>query len=85
MPKDIQCKRCANLCNEWCKVVVDSPDPELVRDCAYYWGQTKGEMIRRMDNCELAEFLGDVKRHRFDYPESEEAWLEWLEQEVINE
>lgn len=34
--RDITCKHCANLRNGWCEKVMDSPDPERVRDCAYY-------------------------------------------------
>ena len=34
--KNVQCKRCVNLHNEWCDKKIDSPDTELIRDCQYY-------------------------------------------------
>ena len=34
--KNIKCRSCFFYRNEWCEKIVDSPDPEEVRDCAYF-------------------------------------------------
>ena len=55
--RNIKCKGCANLKNEWCDKKNDSPDPELVRDCQYYWELTNARKIRSMTDEELANWL----------------------------
>lgn len=34
--KGVKCADCAEYRNEWCEKVVDSPYPEMIRDCQYY-------------------------------------------------
>lgn len=60
MALNVQCKKCANLRNDWCKLVVDSPDPDMVRDCQYYMGKTNADKIRQMSDEELAYFIGGI-------------------------
>lgn len=55
--RNIKCKGCANLKNEWCDKKNDSPDPELERDCPHYWELTNADHIRRMTDEELADLL----------------------------
>lgn len=62
MALNVQCKKCENLRNDWCKLVVDSPDPDMVRDCQYYRGKTNADKIRQMPDEELADFIA---RQRF--------------------
>lgn len=57
MPLNVQCKRCANLRNDWCDKKHDSPDPDLIRDCQYYRTKIRADQIRAMTDEELAEFM----------------------------
>ena len=62
--KNIKCRNCFFYRNEWCEKIVDSPDPEKVRDCAYFREMTNADKIRSMSDEELAGFLsfnGDVE------------------------
>lgn len=57
--KNIKCKDCAMYVKEWCDSIIDSPDPELKRDCPYFVQKTNYSNIKRMGIDELAEFLAD--------------------------
>ena len=57
MPKNVMCKKCNNLINGWCEKKIDSPDPNMVRDCQYFWEKTNADRIRAMSDEELAKFL----------------------------
>ena len=35
MAKNVVCKKCNNLVNDWCEKVIDSPDQDMQRDCQY--------------------------------------------------
>ena len=58
--KNIKCRNCFFYRNEWCKKIVDSPDPEEARDCNYFREMTNADRIRSMSDEELAEFLIDL-------------------------
>ena len=60
MPKNVVCKKCNNLANDWCEKVIDSPDQDMQRDCQYFCEKTNADCIRSMDDEELAEFLIDL-------------------------
>ena len=60
MPKNVVCKKCNNLVNDWCEKVIDSPDPDMQRDCKYFCEKTNADRIRAMSDEELAEFLIDL-------------------------
>ena len=54
-----KCKICNNYKNDWCEKVVDSPDPDILRDCRYFSHMTNADRIRAMSDEELAdEFMG---------------------------
>lgn len=36
MAKDVVCKKCKNLVNDWCEKIIDSPDPDIARDCRHF-------------------------------------------------
>ena len=55
--KNVKCKHCGRYTNEWCKSVVDSPDPDLERDCQYFIYNTIYNLIQKMDIDQLAVFL----------------------------
>ena len=73
MPKNVMCKKCNNLINGWCEKKIDSPDPNMVRDCQYFWEKTNADRIRAMTDEELAHFLA-WHWSKKDYG------LEWLKQ-----
>ena len=60
MAKNVVCKKCNNLVNDWCEKVIDSPDQDMQRDCQYFCEKTNADCIRSMDDEELAEFLIDL-------------------------
>lgn len=55
MPKNVVCKKCNNLVNGWCEKVIDSPDPDMQRDCQYFREKTNADNIRSMSDEEMAE------------------------------
>ncbi len=57
MPKNVMCKKCNNLINGWCEKKIGSPDPDMVRDCQYFWEKTNADRIRAMSDEELARHL----------------------------
>lgn len=86
----IQCKKCFNLINDWCEKVMDSPHPELTRDCDYYRALTNGDVARRMPDEKFASFLAMIgdgicpnamceQKH---YPSCIKCWQEWLKKEA---
>ena len=58
--KNIKCRNCFFYRNEWCEKIVDSPDPEEVRDCAYFREMTNADKIRAMSDEELAVFIEKI-------------------------
>ncbi len=62
MGLNVQCKKCANLRNDWCKLVFDSPDPDMVRDCQHYRGKTNADKyFRNATDEEIARFLAKAQ------------------------
>ena len=55
MPKNVVCKKCNNLVNDWCEKVIDSPDQDMQRDCRYFCEKTNADHIRSMSDEEMAE------------------------------
>ena len=81
MPKNVVCKKCNNLVNDWCEKVIDSPDPDMQRDCHHFCEKTNADRIRAMSDEELANFLA------YTWATSARAWqkdtgetLHWLKQ-----
>ena len=62
MPKNVMCKKCNNLINGWCEKKIDSPDPNMVRDCQYFWEKTNADIIRAMNDEALSVFLWRFER-----------------------
>ena len=90
MPKNVVCKKCNNLVNDWCEKVIDSPDPDMQRDCRYFCEKTNADRIRSMSDEELAEQLIQYRDDWGDYctnkgcdatqKEAVKAETEWLQQ-----
>ena len=81
MPKNVVCKKCNNLVNDWCEKVIDSPDQDMQRDCQHFREKTNADIIRAMSDEELADFLA------YTWATSARAWqkdtgetLHWLQQ-----
>ena len=55
MPKNVVCKKCNNLVNDWCEKVIDSQDPDMQRDCQHFREKTNADHIRSMSDEEMAE------------------------------
>ena len=60
MPKNVVCKKCNNLVNDWCEKVIDSPDPDMQRDCQHFCEKTNAQKIRSMSDDELNELFYDI-------------------------
>ena len=78
MPKNVMCKKCNNLINGWCEKKIDSPDPNMVRDCQYFWEKTNADRIRSMSDEELSELLEEMTYDRMEHRAN--YWLKWLKQ-----
>ena len=76
MPKNVVCKKCNNLVNDWCEKVIDSPDPDMQRDCRYFCEKTNAQKIRAMSDEELAKLLCCTGWRMIEQKEC----LEWLQQ-----
>ena len=75
MAKNVVCKKCNNLVNDWCEKVIDSPDQDMQRDCQYFCEKTNAQKIRSMSDEELADVLRE-----FATKPMQGSFLEWLKQ-----
>lgn len=57
MAKNVICRRCNLLERDWCEDVMDSPDPNMQRDCPFFVEKTNADRIRAMSDEELARHL----------------------------
>ena len=78
MPKNVVCKKCNNLVNDWCEKVIDSPDQDMPRDCHYFCEKTNADRVRSMTDEELAENMSDQQWCGGGLDQKD--WLEWLQQ-----
>ena len=96
MPKNVVCKKCNNLVNDWCEKVIDSPDQDMQRDCQYFCEKTNADRIREMSDYELAQMLATGKGtftclKCLEFIDGEcsmkcyEQCLEWLQQPAKGE
>ena len=60
MAKNVVCKKCNNLVNDWCEKVIDSPDQDMQRDCQYFCEKTNADHIRSMTDDELNELFNEI-------------------------
>lgn len=85
--RGIKCKNCNNYVKEWCDKVDDSPCPDLVRDCPYFWQITNADRIRAISDEELAKYLLSISTAECPrnwecrrFKTCEECWIDWLRQ-----
>ena len=87
MAKNVVCKKCNNLVNDWCEKVIDSPDQDMQRDCQYFCEKTNADRIRAMSDENLAWELmlwrceAIAKYHGIEsqYPDTHSKILGWLQ------
>ena len=89
MAKNVVCKKCNNLVNDWCEKVIDSPDPDMQRDCQHFCEKTNADRIRAMSDAQLVQML-TIGRGGFSCSKCEESedcgqnceiqCLKWLQQ-----
>ena len=60
MPKNVVCKKCNNFVNDWCEKVIDSPDPDMQRDCQHFCEKTNADKIRSMKDDELNDLFHEI-------------------------
>ena len=83
MAKNVVCKKCNNLVNDWCEKVIDSPDSDIQRDCPHFREKTNADRIRAMSDEELAMLLYEVGyAEGWDKPEYALEWLRKSEGEI---
>ena len=89
MPKNVVCKKCNNLVNDWCEKVIDSPDQDMQRDCQYFCEKTNAQKIRSMSDDELNELfheiynagVDDAVEYEWGHRTNSFEWtMEWLQQ-----
>ena len=94
MPKNIVCKKCNNLVNDWCEKVIDSPDQDMQRDCQYFCEKTNADRVRSMKDDELNELFRDIYNagaedavaYEWGQRTNSFEWtMEWLQQPVEKE
>ena len=81
MPKNVVCKKCNKLVNGWCEKVIDSPDPDMQRDCRHFREKTNADRIRSMSDEELKKFICSMFKCEFcDFELGERCGLlNWLQ------
>lgn len=87
--RNVKCRNCHNYRNEWCEPTIDSPHPDIERDCAHFRIKTNADHIRSMTDEELADFISNLSytdawkcgEHYVDCNnECEKCVAEWLKQ-----
>lgn len=58
--KNIKCKNCANYIQEWCESILDSPRPDLHRNCDYFKHKTKFDNIKAMNIGKMSKYLVEI-------------------------
>ena len=89
MAKNVVCKKCNNLVNDWCEKVIDSPVPDVQRDCPHFREKTNADRIRSMSDDELNDLFYEIYNAGVEDAVSYEwgqrtnsfEWtMEWLQQ-----
>ena len=57
--RNIKCADCAEYRNEWCEKVIDSPHPDMLRDCQYFHEKDGNGQERTGTD---KHFVGDSKK-----------------------
>ena len=60
MPKNVVCKKCNNLVNDWCEKLINKPNQNMQRDCQHFCEKTNADRIRSMTDEELAAWIASM-------------------------
>lgn len=52
---NIKCEDCAEYRNEWCEKIIDSPVPDMLRDCQYWHERKDMVEVIRCGDCKYAD------------------------------
>ena len=76
----MKCRNCMHLYRDWCVHKLDSPDPDMDRECKDYKQATNADRLYAMRNEERAKVL-TVLFYRISQKTNAEYYiLEWLQQ-----
>lgn len=56
--RDIKCADCDNYHNEWCNKIIDSPYPDMLRDCSYFCKKRDLVEVVRCKDCKWRGTIG---------------------------
>lgn len=82
----MKCVNCVNYKDEWCEKVIDSPHPDIERDCRHFVSKTNADHIRSMTDEELATYLAQAVLQQCPCPTKDcealcnDCILNWLKQ-----
>ena len=48
---DVKCADCEEYRNEWCEKIIDSPHPDMLRDCQYWHERKDMVEVIRCEEC----------------------------------
>ena len=73
--RTVRCANCSEYKNEWCEKIIDSPYPEMLRDCQYFHEKDHGLVkVTRCKDCKHWDtsdpWIERCKLHKI-YPGSE--------------
>lgn len=70
--RDIKCSDCAEYRNEWCEKVIDSPHPDILRDCQYFHDKDRDVIkVIRCKDCKHYKFSDN---RAFGFPVKRCEW-----------
>ena len=76
--KNIKCSECEEYRNDWCEKVIDSPHPDIVRDCQYYHERDPDIVkVVRCKDCirnPKISWVGCPMSHLSEKQRPEDAW-----------
>lgn len=96
----MKCRNCRHLYKDWCAHKLDSPDPDLDRECKDYMQATHADRIRAMSHDNLLNFFVELvgnmgcspngplpcfKCDEDGYDECRKCWGEYLQQPAEEE
>ena len=76
----MKCRNCIHLYRDWCVHKLDSPDPDMDRECKDYKQATNADRLYAMRNEERAKVLTVLFYRISQKTNAEHYILEWLQQ-----
>lgn len=79
--RNVKCLYCEEYRNEWCEKVIDSPYPDILRDCQYFH-EAKTRWIpcsERLPEDDTLMLVNYIDRR----PDAMDIWIGWHEMENV--